>query len=47
MKAAQAKTYQYFKDYQKELSIACSNVDSILGKERFRNQSKDTSRDLI
>ena len=47
MKAAQAKTYQYFKDYQKELSIACSNVGSILGKERFRNQSKDTSRDLI
>ena len=47
MKAAQAKTYQYFKDYQRELSIACSNVDSILGKERFRNQSKDTSRDLI
>lgn len=46
MKAAQTQTYQYFKDYQKELSIACSNVDSILGKERTKNQSKDKSRDL-
>lgn len=46
MKAAQTKTYQYFKEYQKELSIACTNVDSILGKERSRNQSKEKTRDL-
>ena len=47
MKAAQTKTYQYFKDYQNELSIACTNVDSILGKGRSRNQSKDKAIDLI
>lgn len=46
MKAAQTKTYQYFKEYQKELSIACTNVDSILGKERSRNQSKEKTRGL-
>ena len=46
MKAAQTKTYQYFKEYQKELSIACTNVDSILGKERSRNQSKEKTRDM-
>ena len=46
MKAAQTTTYQYFKDYQRELSIACSNVDSILGKERNRNQSKEKARDI-
>lgn len=47
MKAAQTKTYQYFKEYQKELSIVCANVDSILGKDRSRVQSKDKSRDLL
>ncbi len=46
MKAAQSETYQYFKDYQRELSIACTNVDSILGKERERKQSKEKDRDL-
>ena len=46
MKAAQSKTYQYFKDYQRELSIACSNVESILGKERSRNQAKEQARDI-
>lgn len=47
MKAAQTKTYQYFKEYQKELSIVCANVDSILGKDRSRVQSKDKFRDLV
>lgn len=46
MKAAQIGTYQYFKDYQQELSIACSNVDSILGKDRLRNQSKENAMDM-
>lgn len=46
MKAAQTKTYQYFKEYQKELSIVCANVDSILGKDRSRVQSKEKARDL-
>ena len=46
MKAAQTKTYQYFKEYQTELSIACANVDSILGKDRSRVQSKEKARDL-
>lgn len=46
MKSAQSKTYQYFKDYQRELSIACSNVESILGKERSRNQAKEQARDI-
>ena len=41
MKAAQAKTYQYFKDYQKELQTASSNVDAILGRRRPHDLSKD------
>ena len=43
MKAAQTTTYQYFKDYQRELSIACSNVDAILGRERSHDLSKGKS----
>lgn len=46
MKTAQSATYQYFKDYQRELIIVRSNVDSILGKEKKRAQEKGTSRDL-
>ena len=46
MKVAQTKSYQYFEDYEKELSIACTNVDCILGKERGRVQSKEKTRDL-
>ena len=43
MKAAQTTTYQYFKDYQRELSIACSNVDAILGRDRSHDLSKGKS----
>lgn len=46
MKEAQADTYQYFKEYEKELHIACANVDAILGKARSRDLSKSKSRDL-
>ena len=46
MKTAQSGTYQYFKDYQRELNIVRANVDSILGKEKVRTQSKEKSRGL-
>lgn len=29
-RSAQYETYQYFKEYQKELRTVCSNADSIL-----------------
>lgn len=40
MKTAQTRTYQYFRDYHKELQTACSNVDAILGRSRVRDLSK-------
>ena len=33
-KDAQYDTYNYFKDYHKELQTVCANVDSILGAEQ-------------
>ena len=44
MKEAQTGTYQYFKDYEKEMHIACSNVDAILGKARGKDLSKSKER---
>lgn len=40
-KSAQQKTYEYFRDYQKELRTVCTNVDAILGREQ--NQERDQS----
>ncbi len=44
-KSSQYETYNYFKDYQKELRTVCKNVDSILGHESERSQDKSHSRD--
>ena len=33
-KDAQYDTYNYFRDYYKELQTVCANVDNILGTER-------------
>ena len=44
MKEAQTGTYQYFKDYEKEMHVACANVDAILGKARGKDLSKSTER---
>lgn len=41
MKAAQTETYRYFRERHKELSIACSNVDTILGRSRSHDISKE------
>ena len=46
MKDAQLGTYQYFKEYQKELHTVSSNVDSILGKERTHQQGREKSQDI-
>ncbi|XCP84052.1 hypothetical protein ABXS75_13340 [Roseburia hominis] len=46
-RSAQYETYQYFKEYQKELRTVCSNVDSILRQknnlEPLITQSQDRS----
>ncbi len=44
-KSSQYETYNYFKDYQKELRTVCRNVDSILGYEPTRTQEKSHSID--
>ena len=46
MKDAQSGTYQYFKDYQKELRTASSNVDTILGIDRSRTQNREKAQDI-
>ena len=46
MKDAQSGTYQYFKDYQKELRTASTNVDTILGIEHARTQDREKAQDL-
>ena len=46
MKDAQAGTYQYFKDYQKELRTASTNVDTILGIDRTRTQDREKAQDI-
>jgi hypothetical protein len=39
-------TYQYFKDYQKELRTPSSNVDTILGIDRSRTQDREKAQDI-
>lgn len=46
MKEAQYGTYQYFRDYQKELRTVSANVDTILGKDRNRIQGKQKAQDI-
>ncbi len=46
MKDAQSGTYQYFKDYQKELRTASTNVDAILGIDHARNQEREKAQDI-
>lgn len=46
MKDAQSGTYQYFKDYQKELRTASSNVDTILGIDRSQTQDREKAQDI-
>ena len=46
MKDAQSGTYQYFKDYQKELRTASANVDTILGIDRARTQDREKAQDI-
>ncbi len=43
-KSAKAETYDYFKEYQKELRTVCKNVDSILGHEHYIEQAKEYER---
>lgn len=45
-KSAQYETYQYFKDYQKELRTVCSNVDSILDRPKAQQRDKQKSQDI-
>lgn len=45
-KAAQLDTYNYFKEYHKELRIVCSNVDSILKQPHTRKQEQKKSKDI-
>lgn len=40
-KNAQYETYQYFKDYYRELQTVCSNVDSILDRPSTLKRIKD------
>lgn len=46
MKDTQSGTYQYFKDYQKELRTASANVDTILGIDRARTQDREKAQDI-
>lgn len=45
-KSAQYETYQYFKDYQKELRTVCTNVDSILDRPKAQQRDKQKSQDI-
>lgn len=45
-KDAQSGTYQYFKDYQKELRTASYNVDTILAIDRSRTQNREKAQDI-
>ena len=44
MKDAQSGTYQYFKDYQRELRTASANVDTILGIDHSRAQVREKAQ---
>lgn len=41
MKDAQYGTYRYFQEYQKELRTVCTNVDTILEKDRSSERDKN------
>lgn len=45
-KSAQYETYQYFKDYQKELRTVCTNVDSILDCPKAQQRKKQKLQDI-
>ena len=40
-KDTQYETYQYFKDYHRELQTVCSNVASILNQPSTQKRTKD------
>lgn len=46
IKAAQYDTYTYFKNYQKELRTACSNVDSILNQPHRRQAERQKEQTI-
>jgi hypothetical protein len=46
MKDAQTGTYQYFKEFQKELRTASSNVDAIFGIEHSRTKGREKAQDI-
>ena len=46
MKDASSGTYQYYKDYQKELRIASTNVDTIFEIDCTRTQDREKAQDL-
>lgn len=46
MKDAQTGTYQYFKEFQKELRTASSNVDAILGISHSRTKGREKAQDI-
>lgn len=45
-RAAQYKTYKYFKENQKELRTVCSNVDSILGQPHLPGTEHNKNFDI-
>ena len=45
-KLAQTDTYNYFKEYQKELRTVTKNVDSILGTPVSRQAEKEKASDI-
>lgn len=40
------KTYHYYRDYQKELTTVCSNVDMILGRPHNKQTEKEKNTDI-
>ncbi len=45
-RSAQYETYKYFKEYQKELRMVCSNVDSILGQPHLPETEHSKNLDI-
>ncbi len=45
-RSAQYETYQYFKEYQKELRTVCSNVDSILRQPHTLEADRTPNHDI-
>ena len=46
IKDALSDTYRYFKEFQKELRTASSNVDAILGVEHSRTKDREKAQDI-